>query len=1343
MFRCALPSSAAALLALFALPLSADPVRVAVVSPNNPALTQAVREFETRFGSGLIEVAAYPPEVAGSEVGQARAILFAYASAAAFQRTAQAVRKAFQSGAAVFAIPGDSADAVWRIPNDNPRLKTVEAYWRGGSAENLVGLLATLYQAGGGKRKLTVAPPTDPVSRGLYHPDAGRSFPDLGEYLLWYRSRPARSPGAPLVAISFYSNAYKFGDLAHIDALVRKLEAQGIGVAPMFAGTLTDMAPLLDVEGRCPFRLLLALNMTMSRANHAEVLAVRGLRAMHLITTRQSLAEWQQSTQGLPPDRIQFFYGAPERAGATEGTLIGVTETDPATGAGRTVPVPERIEALAARVRKWIALQDKPRSERRIALVYYNNPPGRGNFGASYLNVPASLVELLRTLQDGGYQTGGRIPDERALLAMLELCGRNVGAWAPGEVRRLVTEGHAALLPVSRYREWFARLPAQFRKSVNERWGPPEASPMMTLRTVDGKELFVIPGLRLGNIFIGPQPFRSEPKDAPGSAHDSLTPPPHSYIAWYLYLRHHFGADAAVHIGRHGTLEWLPGKSTALADADPPEAVLGDLPNAYFYIVDGGGEAIQAKRRGAGVLISHRTPLMILSGATAQLRQLGELLDQERKAAENPELAASYQNQILDRVRRLQLDRHAGIGLDAPWPELRGRIEALIHDTENTAVPLGLPVIGVAPEEAQQREALAEFLRSLFQPEQQDQFRDRWQPWAEALFDGTAPEVPEDAPAALRDKLQTAWHAGRKWIEDLRRSPQMEREALLVVLDGRYLPSGPLGDPIRQPDALPSGRNLHSFDAAAFPTQAAWQTGRRMAEQYLDGYVKRKGAYPEKVSLVLWFGETMRHHGAFESMALWLLGVEPLWNGRGQIEDLRLIPDAELKRPRVDVVFAISSLYRDAVPHLVLWLDRAARLAATAGESALTSNTRKTAQELAAQGIPTDQARLLAASRVFSVAPGTYGTRVGRLVAEGNDNAESVSRAYLGAMSYTYGADAWGREAPGVLKAQLRGNQAVLFSRSSNLYGASDTHDVYESFGALGLASRVVNGAAPDMNIQNLRNPGQARQQSLQAFLVAELHARQWNPRWIAEMQKAGYAGARQFAKQTDALAGLTTTAPESVDPSIWQKTFQVYVRDEYGLGLEQFFEQHNRAARQQVLARFLEVERRGIPQLSPEDRALLASSYVRSVVRAGATCSALICGNRTLRAYALSAVRTGGLASAEDLRQFADALRTAVSAPLPASRAAPAATAGSSPALSGRRSGQVRIFSVAAEEWQQRLARVGTMAFDPRLWLSAALAYLLTLLLISFSRRAGRQHALPTELCLSIYREPERNAHR
>jgi cobaltochelatase CobN len=331
------------------------------------------------------------------------------------------------------------------------------------------------------------------------------------------------------------------------------------------------------------------------------------------------------------------------------------------------------------------------------------------------------------------------------------------------------------------------------------------------------------------------------------------------------------------------------------------------------------------------------------------------------------------------------------------------------------------------------------------------------------------------------------------------------------------------------------------------------------------------------------------------------------------------------------------------------------------------------------------------------------------------------------------------------MRTQLRGNQAVLFSRSSNLYGASDNHDVYETFGALGLASKVVNGAAPDMVIENLRKPDETRQETMRSFLLAELNARQWNPRWIAEMQKSGYAGARQFAKQTEALAGLTTTAPDSVDPSVWNKTFQVYVRDEYGLGLEKFFEQTNPAARQQQLARLLEVERRGILQLSPEDRALLASSFVRSVAQSGAACSALVCGNRTLRGYVASMAHTTGAVTAGELARFAETLRAATAARAIQPQTAAPARGGKGLGVSIGKAGRMRIFTVefSPEEWRKRFTDVGSLAVDPRTWAVLLSLYGIVSLGILAVGRWRQRMGGPTELHLTASEDSDTNAHR
>lgn len=1253
--------------ALWLLPsaMAAAPVRVLVVTSNAHLLPAAEAAFRATHGEAVATFTFRTDAPDAATLAQADVIYARFAPATVLRAMAPGVRQAAARGVLVFGAPAESVEAAWG-PGAAKRdaADAAQPYWEAGGVDNLAAFLALAVAA---RQRMQGLPAQDVIAvpavrpapaAGIYHPRAAQPFASLQDYLKWYRQAGIVADGAPLVGIAFYATHYRQRDLAHIDALIAALERQGVGAVPVFGWPLSGLDALVTQDGTTPLRALLALNLTIPRTEDKDWLARHGLHTINLIATRDSEAGWRADVRGIAGERLPLLLTAPERSGATEPILFATQEGG--EGSQRSTAVPERVAAIVARVRRWIALQDKPPASKHVAVLYYNNPPGRGNLGASYLATLPSLTQILQRLRAAGYQTGDDLPDTPTLTALLEANGRNIETWSPGELARMVRGGHVTLLPLAQYRRWFETLPPAFRAAVTQAWGPPERNPLMLARDAQGEPAFVIPGLRFGNVFVGPQPLRSTFARAMDTSHDTITPPPHSYLAAYLWYRHAFGADAMVHVGRHGTLEWLPGKQVGQAGDDSAEVLLGDLPNAYVYIQDGGGEAIQAKRRSAAVLVSHLAPLLASAGQPPVLAQLDEAIEQaEATRDSSPELSAQYRQQAIAQMRALKLDQQLGLDANAPWAQIEPILHAFLHKVEAEPMPLGIHALGEMPPEADQVDALALLLSSqLRNPAYDAQVR----AWAEDLVAGRAPPLvglADDQAPTVRAALQLA----RQWLADLRASPRAELDGLVTVLAGRYLPTGPLGDPVRTPDGLPTGRNLHAFDGAKIPTPAAWALGKTMAAQTLARYRQETGRLPESVSMVLWYGETERHQGAMEAEALWLMGVAPVWNARGGVEDVRLIPDAELGRPRVNVLLTISGIYRDGFGDKVALLDKAARLAAAAGDNAISRHDRMVAAALAARGTDPDTAGKLARARVFAAKPGNYAIGVQQMVEQSRDaqdGPDALARQYLRYMNFAYSAEGWGASAPDALASHLASNEAVLFSRTSTLYGALDNDDTYQYAGSLTAATRAVRGQAPRFWLHNLRRAGETDTVDVRTWLATELNARQWNPKWIGAMQRSGYAGAREMVKEIEHLYGFQATVPEQMPGEFWQRTYDVYVADKLGLGMDAFFRQANPHAQQGILARLLEVDRQGSYRFTDAERAELLRRYADAVRRDGLSCTANTCGNPVLMAHIAQAGRAARVDPAL-LRALGRQLADAVVAPGPVAR--PSMTARAAPA--------------------------------------------------------------------------------
>jgi len=817
----------------------------------------------------------------------------------------------------------------------------------------------------------------------------------------------------------------------------------------------------------------------------------------------------------------------------------------------------------------------------------------------------------------------------------------------------------------------------------------------------------------------------------------------HYYLAVYLHLRQEFGADALVHLGTHGSHEWLPGKERGLWAFDPGNLTAGDVPVIYPYIVDDVGEALQAKRRGRAVTISHSTPPFAPSGLYRELSEVHELMHQYNELDQGLVRERTKQR-LLDITQNLSLlkdmdwDKEKA---DAYFDDFMAELHDYMHELSTENQPLGLHTWGQVPETRLLITTLLQILGPDFISENrspnfslEDQKHNGivvplqgkgyvelklhddkgdLELWiakdAEFKFPielplSASPTVTfvdkggKQLQLAVRNKNQnedeegkpnnrngktnyfilpsnidSSWLMGKAFkakvivafeqdgtqrttkeftlsphthdVEsvDLESLPgfnlikeyvieakdfndevpealtpflekardihkrivgNLEMSNLLAALAGRYISPSTGGDPIRNNDSLPTGRNLYGFDPSRVPTQAAWEAGRTLVESMIQDHQKRHGRYPDKMAFSLWSIETMRHYGVLESQALYAMGVRPVWAKNGRVIGTEIIPYAELERPRVDVVLSASGLYRDAFPGVMkliaTGIDKVARLKEE--NNFVYRHTQRLKAELEAQGIA--DADYLSTARIFSAASGTYGTGLaaGTLASDTWDNDSRLAEMYLDRMGHIFGADEsrWGEKLTDVnlYARNLSGTDIALLSRSSNVYGLLTSDDPFQYLGGLSLAVRHLDGRSPEMYISNLRDPKQGKIETLGRFLSKELRTRYLHPRWITEMQKEGYAGTLSVLDTVNNFWGWQVVDPQNVRDDQWQAFYEVYVQDKYDLNMREWFESNNAEALAQVVERMLEAVRKDYWQADEAVVRELVKTYRELVAR-------------------------------------------------------------------------------------------------------------------------------------------------
>lgn len=1127
------------------------------------------------------------------------------------------------------------------------------AYWRHSGPQNQLALMKlALLRAG--VSGFALPPPQLSLDFGYYYPDgrSGRVFATWDEFDAWRLANGKKHDNRPQIAVSFFKATYYSGDTALLDALVAEVERQGADAIPMFGypGAVSFDLLLKDADGRPRVDAALGGNFQFADASAAKMMEAVDIPTVNLISLYgRSEADWRGSATGLSFFEGTFNLAVPELAGTTAPTVVGTKEKVLDANSGLmsviTSPIRSRVEMAVSRAIKYAELRRTPNSQKKVALIYYNYPVGKANIGASYLNVAESLSNILLRLKAEGYDVGDGALDPDSVLADITEKARNVMSAAPGELDQMLAEGGAIAVPVAQYREWLDSYPPELRDKMLKDWGRPEDSQLMLTRKA-GEPEFVIPAVQYGKVLLTPQPARGWGEDLDKMFHAKDLAPHHQYAAAYAWLRNGFKANAVVHIGTHGTLEWLDGKDAGLSDEDAPDAMIADLPNAYIYNVDVVGEGLVARRRGMATLVDHMVPPFVESGLTEDLARMSEAMNNHsQNETKNPELAAAYGREVREQAIALGVAKDLGLPPDAAWShEDLHRVEDYLIELRAQTIPYGLHAFGRTP--------------------------------APDAIASTVQAVVNVDRSALPDAREIL---AEEMMQRIRASGPRELDSLIKALGGRFVPAGIGGEPIRNPDAYATGANFYGIDPDKVPKPAAWEMGVKLADQMLRDHLEANGKYPEKISFVIWGDETMRHEGVLEAQIFHLLGTRPVWDARGKVVDVEVIPRAELGRPRVDIV--IASAAEGMFNNVTVLMDRAVQRAKDMDEAdnVVRRHYLATRAALVAKGYAEEDADRLAGVRIFDEPPGSFNLNTSGIVAASGswDSEAGMANEYIRKMGHGYGNGFWGESMEDVFRLALADVETVVHSSSTMLYGALDNDDMFMYMGGLATAVRSISGTTPDAVVTNTRDPGRPEMTRLDKFVGQEFRTRYVNPTWIRGMQAEGYAGAGAIREFVEYMWGWDATLDKVVDDRMWQETFETYVEDKHDLGMQAFFEEKSPFAYQDITARMIETIRKDHWNADEATRSRLLQEYVDSINRHGVNCTEVSCGNARMLEYVMQEAARANVpapdiasaraaleqamgrtieVAADDLRAFARRNDAAEDAVQSASRAAVAA---------------------------------------------------------------------------------------
>ncbi len=1031
------------------------------------------------------------------------------------------------------------------------------------------------------------------------------------------RNPRAENAGGPRIAVLYYRAHHMSGNTGFVDTLCGAVEDAGGVAIPLYVASLRAPEPaLVEALGTADavVTTVLAAGGTKPAAASAggddeswdagalAALDVPILQALCLTGPRSA---WEESDEGLSPLDAATQVAVPEFDGRLITVPFSFKEVDE-DGLPMYVADPERAARVAGIAVRHAKLRHIPAAEKRLALVLSAYPTKHSRIGnAVGLDTPASAVALLRRLREEGYDFGDEpVPGlasgdgDELIYALIEAGGHDQEWLTEEQLAR-----NPVRIPAADYRRWYAELPLELRESVEEHWGPAPGE-MFLDRSRNPEGDIVLAALRRGNLLILIQPPRGFGENPIAIYHDPDLPPSHHYLAAYRWIAASredggFGADAMVHLGKHGNLEWLPGKNAGLSAACGPDAALGDLPLVYPFLVNDPGEGTQAKRRAHATLVDHLVPPMARAESYGDIARLEQLLDEYASiSAMDPAKLPAIRAQIWTLIQAAKLDHDLGL---ADRPDDDGFDDFLLHvdgwlcEVKDAQIRDGLHVLGGAPTGPERVNLVLSILRArqiwggtaalpglrealgldesaatrTTADEAEERARALVQAMEDAGWDPAAvSRVAQGHPQAVADILD---FAAREVVPRLAATTD-ELDHAVHALAGGFVPAGPSGSPLRGlVNVLPTGRNFYSVDPKAVPSRLAWETGQALADSLLERYRTDHGDWPKSVGLSLWGTSAMRTAGDDVAEALALLGVRPLWDDASRrVGGLEPIPLAELGRPRIDVTLRISGFFRDAFPHVIGLLDDAVRLAAALEEPAEDNFVRAHTQaDLAAHG---DERR--ATTRIFGSRPGTYGAGLLQLIDSRDWRTDAdLAEVYTVWGGYAYGRELEGRPAREEMETAYKRIAVAAKNTDTREHDIADSDDYFQYHGGMVATVKALGGRAPEAYIGDSTRPETVRTRTLVEETSRVFRARVVNPRWIEAMRRHGYKGAFELAATVDYLFGYDATT--GVVPDwMYDKLAQTYVLDPENRA---FLQDANPWALHGIAERLLEAEGRGM----------------------------------------------------------------------------------------------------------------------------------------------------------------------